>query len=270
MCDGATFQPALGRHEFDFYLSTDPFLIDSVFVELDWPSSWRAVSWETCECTLIHGDPAMPRTPIYFHLNCAHFTHPFLRLTLDCTTPGRLDLEDAIHECGYPEWRGDVYYRYVDIALPCGSAHLSDPCTDCFYGLAGRFTPESLQVDLPSGGMYSDTILVRGDSDPEMWCGGNPACGSSTGFPWPCLTGVSADVDWMTVVPVDEIDHWLHSYRLVVDTEGLAVGEYSGRLVAHRGCEYECVDNCMMVDLTVGLVPVKTQSWSAVKGGFRR
>jgi hypothetical protein len=174
----------------------------------------------------------MPRTPVYFRLDCAHFTHPFLRLALDCTTPGRLVLEDAIHERGYPEWRGDVYDRYVDVALPCGSAHLSDPCTDCFYRLAGSFTPESLQIDLPPGGVYSDTILVRGDSDPEMWC--------------------------------------LHSYRVVIDTDGLAVGEYSGRLVARRGCEYECVDNCMMIDLTVGPVPVETRSWGAVKGRFRR
>lgn len=267
-CSGDTYDPNPGPHEFD--LSRVPgwgIPSEQVPVTLDWPAGWSLLGYEVCYGTLVSGDPGRPGTPLLFSFaDCPVEDRPFLRVWLDCGTPGTFRVApDQLQACGGgPQW--EELGLWVDIGDFCGHVP-RDHCSQCAYrsAQAGSFTPDQLTVTLPPGGAYVDTLEVRGDTGPQ--CGGLPECGCDGGGA--CFGGIFSEDHWLFAQALDyqpSSGYRTVHFRLSLSTLGLPAGTYHGRVWAGAGCC--CYSNCMPVTLMIAPVSAVSSRQPARTAGI--
>lgn len=254
-CLGAAWAQTPGRHEFDVYRAPDWYALvatDAARICLAWPEEWTFISAEICRGSLVSGDPSIPGTPLEFAFpGCPSDEAPFLRIVLDCPTPGSFSLgcEPAVKECGTPDrWMLENMILRCDVGDWCGRLPVH-PCDFCSmsYRQAAGFDPPNLELTLPSGQSWAEILYVWGDLGP--YCGGAPECGEGYGR---CFNGLQADVPWLTPTIIWPQGDGFRQipYLLRVDASGLAPGRYEGNLLSDPGCGW-CIRNCMPVTLVV-------------------
>jgi hypothetical protein len=251
-CEGASWVQTTGRYEFDMYrVDWAGMPSEAARFSLTWPESWSVVSAEVCAGALVSGDLGVPGTPLEFSFpDCPPAAAPFLRIVLDCPTPGSFFAGNSpkVKVCGLSTWEQEFLALQCDVGDWCGRLpfHGCDWCSQLHHAAAGFDTP-SLALTLPPGGTWSRMLYLWGDLGPD--CGGAPECGEGYGR---CFGGLDPDAAWLTTTifwpPGD--GHQRIPYRLDVDAAGLPPGEYSGKVVSIPGCGW-CVGNCMEVHLRV-------------------
>jgi hypothetical protein len=252
-CLGAGWVSTTGRMEFDVYLVPGgDYPADAARFCLTWPDAWEYVSSEICFGALVSGDPGIAESPLEFAFpECPYTETPFLRIVMDCPTPGSFSLacSPTVRVCGGGDWwiEENIGTR-ADVGDWCGRLP-NHPCDWCsmFYRRAAGFDPPNLEVTLPPGQVWSGLLHAWGDLGPE--CGGAPECGEGYGA---CFGGLETDVPWMspTVLWPPDDGHQYVPYMLRVDSYGLAPGRYEGSVVSQPGCGW-CRPNCMPVALNV-------------------
>lgn len=265
-CDGATVVSSIGSYEFDIYSPVAyphyTMDVDSVRFALEWPEEWTALSYTLCDGALLHGDPLIPGEGLDVGFSACRQNWvdiaPFLTVTIDCTTPGRLGIAPypdseffgaMAHPCGEGYWSEASYERHVEVGDYCGAVQ-QPPCDFCLNSAAGTFSPWALEATVPAGATFADTITVGGLTQS---CPGIPLCG--TGFP-PCLSDVYASEPWLHLELLSLARDGSTSasavfdYRITADGGELGPGLHSARVIARGGCS-SCRSTCMQLDLTV-------------------
>jgi hypothetical protein len=266
-CEGAARVPTTGRYEFDVYRVTDfgDDSSDTVRLCLVWPAAWNFVSAELCEGSLVSGDPSVPGAQMEFAFQeCFAGGAPFLRIVMDCPTPGSFAAacSPTVHGCWTDEWVEESYPLSCDVGDWCGRLP-KHPCNWCSmsYRQAAGFDPANLELTLPPGQTWTEILYVWGDLGPD--CGGAPECGEGYGR---CFDGLRADVSWMTPSvawpPGDGFRHI--AYALHINTLGLAPGRHEGNILSSPGCSW-CIENCMPVTLNV-LDPAAVDATGPTRG----
>ena len=256
-CNGATTVSTPGVMEFDVYGPEEGgSFLESVRFSLSWPEDWTALSWEMCAGgDLLDGDPGTAGSPITVGFSCEeHVGLPFLRLIIDCTTPGRFSIdpppgaEDVTGiTCGGlldSSWGP----AYVEVGDYCGRLPIPTPCHGyCRGRLSASFDPPALAVTLTSGDEASEMVSVYGLVD--FTCEGPWVCTGGGSEEIPCFGGLSATEEWIEIELVAASPPW-HDYAITVDAGSLPPGEYAGRVASSSLCT-ECKSNCMEISLVV-------------------
>jgi hypothetical protein len=265
-CSGDTYDQNLGPHEFALSRVWLEVPLQTVPIRLDWPAGWAVLGYEICYGTLVSGDPGVRNSQLVFSFpDCPAEDRPFLRIWLDCSVPGTLSAApDSLQACGGYPW-SESLGLWVDIGDFCGRTPHGH-CYQCKYpeGRSAEFTPTSLAVTLPPGGVYVDTVMVSGDTGPE--CGGLPECGCDGSGA--CFGGVESDSYWLTAELLDYVEWGGHEdvhCRVAIHSLGMSPGTYTGRITAPRGCC--CAANCLPVTVNIR-EPSAAPASEAPAGGF--
>jgi hypothetical protein len=243
-CGGVSWISELGTYEFDVYPSMWSTGSDSIRFGVSWPAEWELVEFALCDAVFDFGEPWAPGSGAWLHYTeCRDDHRPIMRIVLNCTVPGRFSVGGESHDCFYDEWMGFFYDHHVDIGEFCGM-NPQPVCGFCQYTLAGNFSPYSLNVVLPPGGIYTRTIRVHGDwvscpALPECWPPPNPPCSS---FLYDTASWISLEL-----VQAEDFNRW---YEVTVDADDLDPGVYQERIYITGNCE-ACRETCMPVQLTV-------------------
>jgi hypothetical protein len=277
-CEGAADTPIAGTYEFDFY-EPEWGPIDTLRFGVEYPQDWRPISVELCRGQLLSGDPLSNPANVTFQLSCdAEPMGPFMRLLVECSSPGTFQLRSHAgsdrgpewHSCDWDKWESWTDEAHVEIGDFCGRNSLGSPCNRyCTVGLCAHFAPGSIDVSVAPDGTVSDTVLVIGSSDPKGICGGRFYCGGSVEFGAPAFAELRANSPWVRVRHLKEVDQFYHYYLVTIDASSLPIGTHHARLVAVTGCSSYYTDNCAEVVARVAVVPTSTRSWSSLKGTFR-
>jgi hypothetical protein len=264
-CAGSAWISETGVCEFHIYPSWQIEAgSDSSKLALGWPEAWTVISWETCQAELVSGDPYVPESILLFaYDDCWDFgySRPFLRMVVDCPTPGRFRIGTISHACG-GDWVGEGGFQgyHVEVGEYCGML-IHGGCDYCPRSLAGHFSPSSLSLVLPPGEAHVDTIDVSGDWVPP--CPTIDECGDDFS---PCSDVVSEDIPWASVEEIEGGDHH-RKYHLLVDAGDLVPGVYEDKIYLGAICD-ACESTCMPLKLTV-LEPSAAPVGTKVPLGYR-
>lgn len=241
----------LGPHEFHIY---NVPMVDGTFSSVrmyaTWPESWAVLGWEVCYAQHLSGDPTSNGDLLEFAFpGCAAELHPFLRIWLDCTTPGRFLVTPVeAPGCAGSPWPG--VHQHADIGDFCGAYSYAgcNACTEFdLLGYAGTFEPEAYSASVAPNEVLIDTLVVSGSGG--TWCYGLPECGGDG--PGGGFSGIQSTVPWMDVTLLDYPQPGWHQmrYRVVINSGSLGPGTHEGRVLAPAGCQ--TAENCMPVTLLV-------------------
>jgi hypothetical protein len=265
-CHEDTGEPDLGTYEFRVYGGVEE-TIEEAWFSLQWPDTWSLVDSDVCQDSLVSGSLDSPELGFHFRSpSCFDRNLPLFWFALDCDAPGEMRLQAhpdiaeglAAKYCGQPGLQPN-YDRTVVVGDFCG--RLEQPsCGFCFPDLAGYFTPSSLQVTLPSGQVFADTIRVFSPDD----CSDIPECQA---LPTPCFDRVEPASTWITAEFVDQ-DGPDRRYRITIDPQGLALGTHETRIWLD-GMSDCCRNTCMPVVLDlVPPEPVLPTTWGRLKSRY--
>ncbi len=246
-CDGPVWDGNLGPHEFVVHRVPALGRSQTVALTLWWPPSWSVLGWDLCDATLISGDPAIQGSELQFAFPCEDQLEPFLRIRLDCTVPGRFNVASGPVELCSGQTGYEALPLYADVGQSCG-AWPYNPCDACGPPRrSGYFQPGQLEVTVPAGAIWADTLAVSGDGGPT--CPGLPECGGDG--PGACFVGVFGEPpEWLSaqlLLPARDGYHE-YPYKLRVDARELGAGVYTGKVYAHGSC---CPRSCADVRVIV-------------------
>jgi hypothetical protein len=233
------YTEATGRLEFDLFFWS--FLwgehFDAARLSVVWPSAWGFV--EAGVCGGAHGSVDVQGNRATVNASwlpdCPTFGAAAIlaaRIVLDVTGPGSLEYD---------------YYQPNDFTLGCppqeqpfvplealAGAQAGVECDYCYqdcdfdYLCHPRLTPSTLDIAVPQGlsDQFTIQVIAYGDWDP-------------------CAPSFSATENWMGL-EVEMLSEYEYLLTLTVDTQGLALGEYSGWVKGEAECR-----GCTRVNLTV-------------------
>ena len=190
----------------------------------------------SCAGSLESGDLSVSGTPLEFAFpDCFAVDAPFLRIVMDCPTPGSFVgglRVPSVQECwSSGDWMEESYPLQCDVGDWCGRLpnHACDWCSmQTLLGSVGRIRSPEFELHAPSGQIWTGRCTHG-----ATWadCGGAPECGEGYGR---CFDGPRCGR------PVDECRRSLASGRRDSDhiRPGSRVNTVASRPVGTKGTSF--------------------------------
>jgi hypothetical protein len=238
--DATPYTEAEGDVEFDLFLFLNKWEdVGHIRYTIDWSEHWQFTEFQSCIGGTMQLEPGPSRLTVDIDLSPPASPSLLGTIRLQVAGRGGVSVSDASLD--------DLFVMDgADAQAGIDECFCYQNCGIYFNCHAGM--PDTLRFEVPQGGGAIDTrnVCVMGNED-EI-----------------CQVSFHEQESWMTVSS-ERMDEYTERLTTTIDTAGLPMGEYSGRITAQSRCR-----SCTTVLLTVTEdLPVRTTSWGRLKTMYR-